>query len=184
MVRLIQVRRPFDLLVSWLELQQLELNRELLKNGSIVLERIFLYHEPEVLEEAWRLIDQAGTVMTVDQVQLWLDDKDAYLVGFLRKWLPLASPFPFGDSLQCGNFLLRYEDLGRCQQILQALGQDDLNADQLTAFSPRHQQVMKRHATRVTELIQTNKELLVKADAYVMAEVPAMQALYPEQISN
>lgn len=59
MVRLIQVRRPFDLLVSWLELQQLVLNRALLRNASIALERIFLYHEPEVLEEAWRLIDDA-----------------------------------------------------------------------------------------------------------------------------
>ena len=184
MLRLIQVRRPFDLLVSWLELQQLVQNREILKGSSIVLERIFLYHEPEVLEEAWRLIDQAGTVMTAEQVQAWLADKVGYVVGFLRKWLPLARPLADGDRFLSGNVLMRYEDLGQCQQLLQALGRDDLNAEQLPAFAPRHQQVMKRRATRVTELIQASRELLLQADTQVMAAVPAMQQLYPQPISQ
>jgi len=184
MLRLIQVRRPFDLLVSWLELQQLVQNRDILKGSSIVLERIFLYHEPEVLEEAWRLIDQAGTVMTAEQVQEWLADKVGYVVGFLRKWLPLARPLVDGDRFLGGEVLMRYEDLGQCQKLLQALGRVDLKAEQLPAFAPRHQQVMKRRATRVTELIQASRELLLQADAQVMAAVPAMQQLYPQSISQ
>jgi hypothetical protein len=63
------------------------------------------------------------------------------------------------------------------------LGRNDLKAEQLPAFAPRHQQVMKRRATRVTELIQANRELLLQADTQVMAAVPAMQQLYPQQIS-
>jgi hypothetical protein len=183
MLRLIQVRRPFDMLVSWLELEQLTQNREILKGSSIVLERIFLYHEPEVLEEAWRLVDQAGTVMTTNQVQAWLADKVGYVLGFLRKWLPLTRPLADGSLFLDGNVLMRYEDLGQCQQLLQALGRNDLKAEQLPAFAPRHQQVMKRRATRVTELIQANRELLLQADTQVMAAVPAMQQLYPQQIS-
>ena len=179
MLRLIQVRRPFDLLVSWLELEQLAQNREILKGSSIVLERIFLYHEPEVLEEAWRLIDQAGTVMTPEQVQAWLVDKVGYVVGFLRKWLPLAKPFLPDQPLQGGNVLLRYEDLGHCHQLLKALGREDLDSEQLPAFAPRHRQVLKRRAARVTELVEAHHMLLLQADAEVMAAVPAMAELYP-----
>ncbi len=92
MLRLIQVRRPFKLLVSWLELEQLAQKREILKGSSIVLGRISLYHEPDVLEEAWRLIDQAGMVMTAEQVQAWLADKVCSVLGIRRKWVPLARP--------------------------------------------------------------------------------------------
>jgi hypothetical protein len=179
MLRLIQVRRPFDLLVSWLELQQLELNRALLKDGSIVLERVFLYHEPEVLEEAWRLIDEAGTVMAAEQMQEWLAEQMQYVVGFLRKWLPLAKLFRPDQPLLGGNVLLRYEDLGHCHQLLKALGREDLQVDQLPAFAPRHRQVLKRRAARVTELVEAHHKLLLQADAEVMAAVPAMAELYP-----
>jgi len=180
MVRLIQVRRPLNLLVSWLELQQLELNRELLKQSSIVVERVFLYHEPEVLAEAWRVIDQSGTVMSEEQVQHWLHKQQEYVVGFLKKWLPLTTPFPFGERVQSGNLLLRYEDLGRCQQLMEAFGLNALQSESLPAFSPRHPRVKQRRASRVTALIEANWELLVNADHAVMAAVPALWDLYPE----
>ena len=183
MLRLIQVRRPFDLLVSWLELQQLVLNRALLKEASIVLERVFLYHEPEVLEEAWRLIDEAGTVMTAEQVQEWLAKQVPYVLGFLRKWLPLAKPFLPDQPFRGGNVLLRYEDLGHCHQLLMALGREDLDSEQLPAFAPRHRQVLKRRAARVTELVEAHHMLLLQADAEVMSTVPAMHLLYPEALS-
>ncbi len=184
MVRLILVRRPLHALVSWLELEQLALNQELMQQSSLALERIYLYHEPEVLEEAWRVIDQSGVVMTTDQVQVWLDEKVQYLISFLRKWLPLTRPFPFGEGLLGGNFLLRYEDLGRSDALLEAFGLARPKGHAMRAFAPRHPDVMKRRSTMVAELVQASQEALQKADALVLAEVPAMQALYPLAARN
>ena len=184
MARLIQIRRPFDLLVSWLELEQLNQNRALLEGSAIVLERIYLYHEPELLEAAWKLIDKTGTTMSADQVQQWLEEKVYYVVGFLRKWLPLAKPLTARSGFLGGNVLLCYEDLGECQILLQALGRGDFNAEQLPAFAPRHQLVMMRPAAKVTELIQASRALLLQANADVMGAVPEMQILYPEPIQG
>jgi hypothetical protein len=97
----------------------------------------------------------------------------------LRKWLPLAKLFRPDQPLQGGNVLLRYEDLGHCHQLLKALGREDLHVDQLPAFAPRHRQVLKRRAARVTELVEAHHKLLLQADAEVMAAVPAMAELYP-----
>ncbi|WP_159818872.1 hypothetical protein [Cyanobium sp. Copco_Reservoir_LC18] len=178
MVRLIQVRRPLHALVSWLELEQLNENRQLLQQASIALERIYLYHEAEVLEEAWRLIDQAGVVMTTEQVSEWLTRKVRYVVRFLEKWLPLAKPFPFGARLTGGNFLLRYEDLGRSEQLLDSFGLARLEGEHGLAFSPRHPDVMQRRSSRVAELIQAHQKDLEDAEALVLAQVPGMQKLY------
>jgi hypothetical protein len=178
MVRLIQVRQPLDLLVSWLELEQLTHNRSLLADAGISLERIFLYHEPQLLEAVWMLVDKAGTIMSADQVQQWLEEKVCYVVGFLYKWLPVAKRLPAACSgLLGGNILLRYEDLGEYQVLLQALGRDDLNSQQLPAFAPRHR-VMKRPSLRVSDLIEVSRPLLIQADADVMAAVPEMRILY------
>ena len=179
MVRLIQVRRPLHALVSWLELEQLNENRQLLQQASIALERIYLYHEAEVLEEAWRLIDQAGIVMTSEQVSEWLNRKVRYVVGFLQKWLPLAKPFPFGHRLSGGNVLLRYEDLGRSHELLESFGLARLDEEHGLAFTPRHPDVMQRRSARVAELIQAHRRELEEAEAVVFAEVPSMQELYP-----
>jgi hypothetical protein len=179
MVRLVQVRRPLHALVSWLELEQLNENRQLLQQASLALERIYLYHEAEVLEEAWRLIDQAGVVMTSEQVSEWLNRKVRYVVGFLQKWLPLAKPFPFGHRLSGGNVLLRYEDLGRSQELLESFGLARLDEEHGLAFTPRHLDVMQRRSARVAELIQAHRRELEEAEAVVFAEVPSMQELYP-----
>lgn len=128
MVRLIQVRKPLDLLASWLELEQLTLNRELLQGASIALERVFLYHEAEVLEEAWREIDERGTVMTDEQAQAWLADKVSYVQAFLQKWLPRARPFPFDGRVNGGTYVMRYCDLESSAQILQVRIELALNA--------------------------------------------------------
>ncbi|MDM7958659.1 MAG: hypothetical protein QUV04_02745 [Synechococcus sp. WH 8007] len=178
MVRLIQVRQPFDLLVSWMELAQLTLNESLLVDASISLKRIYLYHEPELLEEAWMLVDEAGAVMNKDQARKWLTEKSRYVVDFLQKWLPLADPFAPCNGYLSGNVVLRYEDLGSCHQLLKAMGRNDLLAMQLPAFAPRHQQVMKRRSARVSELIQDNSALLLQASSNIMTEVPEIQALY------
>ena len=174
MVRLIQVRRPLELLASWLELEQLTLNRELLQSSSIALERVFLYHEAEVLEEAWRVIDERGTVMTDEQAQAWLADKVSYVQAFLQKWLPRARPFPFGGRVSGGTHLLRYSDLERSAQILQALGLKGVQERPLPVFSTRHVDVTVRRSARVTTLIQAQLDALEQADAEIHGQLPAL----------
>ncbi len=174
MVRLIQVRKPLELLASWLELEQLSFNRELLQSSSIALERVFLYHEAEVLEDAWRVIDELGTVMTAEQAQAWLADKVSYVQAFLRKWLPQARPFPFGGQVSGGTYLLRYNDLEHSVPILQALG---LRGDQerpLPVFATQHPDVTVRRSTRVTTLIQAQLGSLEQADQEAQGQLPAL----------
>jgi hypothetical protein len=174
MVRLIQVRKPLDLLASWLELEQLTFNRELLQSASIALERVFLYHEAEVLEEAWRVIDQRGSVMTAEQAQAWLASKVSYVQAFLQKWLPLARPFPFGGRVSGDTYVLRYSDLERSDQILQALGLRGVQERPLPVFATRHPDVAVRRSARMTTLIQTQIDSLEQADRELQAQLPAL----------
>ena len=174
MVRLIQVRRPLELLASWLELEQLTLNRELLQSASIALERVFLYHEAEVLEEAWRLIDERGTVMNAEQTQAWLAGKVNYVRDFLQKWLPRARPFPFGGRASGGTYVLRYSDLERSAQILQALGLKGVQERPLPVFATRHVDVTVRRSARVTTLIQAQLDALEQADQEVQGQLPSL----------
>ena len=174
MVRLIQVRKPLELLASWLELEQLTLNRELLQSASIALERVFLYHEAEVLEEAWRLIDERGTVMNAEQTQAWLAGKVNYVRDFLQKWLPRARPFPFGGRASGGTYVLRYSDLERSAQILQALGLKGVQERPLPVFATRHVDVTVRRSARVTTLIQAQLDALEQADQEVQGQLPSL----------
>ena len=174
MVRLIQVRKPLDLLASWLELEQLTLNRELLQSASIALDRVFLYHEAEVLEEACRVIDERGTVMPAEQAQAWLVDKVSYVQAFLQKWLPRARPFPLGGRVSGGTYVLRYSDLERSAQILQALGLKVVQERPLPVFATRHPDVTVRRSTRVTALIQAQLGSLEQADTEIYGRLPAL----------
>jgi hypothetical protein len=174
MVRLVQVRRPLELLASWLELEQLTLNRELLQSASIALERVFLYHEAEVLEEAWRVIDERGTVMTAEEAQAWLAEKVSYVQAFLQKWLPRAQPFPFGGRVSGGTYVLRYGDLERSAQILQALGLKGVSERPLPVFATRHPDVSVRRSARVTTLIQAQFDSLEQADGEIQDQLPAL----------
>ena len=174
MVRLVQVRRPLELLASWLELEQLTLNRELLQSVSIALDRVFLYHEAEVLEEAWRVIDERGTVMTDEQAQAWLAEKVSYVQAFLQKWLPRAQPFPFGGRVSGGTYVLRYGDLERSAQIMQALGLKGVSERPLPVFTTRHPDVSVRRSARVTTLLQTQMDSLEQADREIQDQLPAL----------
>ena len=58
MYRLIQLREPFELIVSWLELAQLEINKKLLKENSIDTSRIFLYHEASLFSHSLYKVDK------------------------------------------------------------------------------------------------------------------------------
>lgn len=174
MVRLIQVRKPLELLASWLELEQLTLNRELLKSASIAVERVFLYHEAEVLEEAWRVIDDHGTVMTAEQAETWLAAKVSYVQSFLQKWLPQALLFPFGGRASGGTYVLRYTDLEHSRHILQALGLKSARDRPLPVFATRHRDVTMRRSSRVSTLIQAHVGSLEQADAEIQDRLPPL----------
>jgi hypothetical protein len=168
MVRLIQIRKPFDLLASWLELQQLFPNQELLARHSISLNRILLYHEKQLLEDAWQLIDNYGCVMTADGAKAWLHTQSNYVKAFLGKWLPLATPFPFGEPARSGNFLLCYNDLSRGAEILQTFGLKTSTMEDLPKFRKRRLEVSIRQSIRVTDLLQAQTALLNEIDAMIM----------------
>ena len=174
MVRLLQVRRPLEQLASWLELEQLTLNRELLQSASISLERLMLYHEAEVLEEAWRVIDERGTVMNAEEAQAWLAEKVSYVQAFLQKWLPRAQPFPFVGRVSGGTYVLRYGDLERSVQILQALGLKGVSERPLPVFARQHPDVSMRRSARVTTLIQEQFDSLEQADQKIQCQLPAL----------
>jgi hypothetical protein len=168
-IRLIQIRKPRDLLASWLELQQLALNQELLAKYSISLNRIELYHEKQLIEDSWQLIDNYGSVMTADDAKTWLQNKCNYVKAFLEKWLPLTTPFPFGKPTTRGNFLLCYNDLSKGAEILQTFGLKTSTLQELPKFRERRRsEAWIRQSKRVTELLQTQDNLLNELDAMIM----------------
>jgi len=174
MIRLIQIRKPFDLLASWLELQQLELNQELLAQSNISWKRIMLFHEKQLLEDAWHLIDDHGSVMAANDASTWLEAKSSYVKAFLEKWLPIAEVFPFGEPVKKGNFLLGYKYLNKGEEILQSLGIIARNTQELPKFHSRSSDVTRRKSQRVTDLLQTQINLLDKIDAMTMEDFPGL----------
>ncbi len=178
MVRLIQIRRPLHLLVSWLELQQLAFNEKVLQDANIPINRIFLYHEKELIEEAWRVVDAGGSVMASDEVQKWLIAKTDYISRFLNKWLPLATPFPFGKEVAPGgNYIIRYEELGRWGELLASFGRTPQEKQVTITFEPQPQ-VMKRRSAKVTALIKSSQDLLMRSEVVIMGRVPDVKAMY------
>lgn len=174
MLRFVQVRKPVEFLISWLELQQLEVNRELLGSVGISLDRIYLYHEAQLLEDSWSLIDRDGVVMTPHQAQAWLTKKLGYVLAFLNKWLPLSRPFPFGERLSHGTFLLPYNDLRYSSQILESLGLAVPDHPPLTPFVARHIDVTARQSLRVSALVSSQLAELNEAEVQVLHQLPSL----------
>lgn len=177
MVRLIQIRRPFDLLVSWLELQQLEYNRNVLESANLSVNRIYLYHEPELLEEAWQVIDNSGRVMNNQETKEWLTTKTEYIIAFLQKWLPNAKPFPFnGEVVKSGNYILPYEQLSNWDKVLDAFSSPK---DRVQDISFRPKRVInKRRCQKATRLIGDNKEAISAAEAKVVERLANLKGPY------
>lgn len=174
MIRLIQIRKPFDLLASWLELKQLSSNKELLAEKNISLERIMLYHEKQLIEDAWQLIDRRGSVMTKAEAENWLQEKSIYIRAFLKKWIPQAMPFPFGESVSRGTLLLCYEDLDRGPEILESLGFKVDKIEEVPRFHRRNADTTLRQSALITDLIRSQADLLKAIDAKIMETFPSL----------
>jgi hypothetical protein len=180
-VRLVQVRRPLPLLASWLELKQLNINREMLQEHGINPNRIYLYHEPALVESSWPLIDDFGITMSRQEAVVWLQGKVAYISGFLNKWLPLASPLPHEGAPVRGTFVLRYEDLGARADVLQAIGRDSPHppgpAPSETRYAAREGSCLHRRSLRITMLLETLQASLAECEAQILGESGRWQHL-------
>ncbi len=181
-VRLVQVRQPLHLLVSWLELHHLQINRELLEEHGIQPSRIYLYHEKALLDTAWRLIDVAGVSATMADAKDWLDTKSNYVIAFLNKWLPQCQPFPnpYSAPVANGTYLLRYEDLDIFSPSLMTLGQRT-DASQTTstaiAYAPRQRPLLERRSTRISTLLREIQPQLADAEKHILQQTCRWQAL-------
>jgi hypothetical protein len=83
-------------------------------------------------------------------------------------------PFPFGGRVNGGTYVLRYSDLKRSAQVLQALGLKSVQERPLPVFAVRHQDVTVRRSTRVTTLIKAQLGALEQADADIHGQLPAL----------
>lgn len=177
-VRLVQVRRPFNLLASWLELDQLSLNQKFLADNGIGLQRVYLYHEVQLLKEAWRLIDDAGEVMSEEKVQEWLLTKEQYVTAFVDKWLPVCVALPRDRCPIDGSFLLRYEDLGWAAELLMTLLGGSAGGGLPIPFTPKEGRLMERPSLKVSALLRDVEPLIAKSESRIFAACPDYLDLY------
>lgn len=180
-VRLVQVRRPFPLLASWLELKHLHVNREMLERHGIDPKRIYLYHEAALVESSWRLIDEFGTAMKPDLAMQWLGEKTTYIIGFLNKWLPMSSPLPAVIGPTSGTFLLRYEDLGIQSTVLRSIGGFEPETEpadaSATCYRPRGGNHLRRSSQRISALLNQLETDLMDCEAVILRETARWQHL-------
>ena len=160
MYRIVQIRDPFDLLISWLELEQLEYNKKLLKENDIDISRIYLYHETALLEESWELIDMSGCTMKSDEAKEWLLSKKKYIKAFLSKWMPISNRICEKEQYKCGNFVLNYENLKDAENLLSLLGIKDFDKNCLPIFKQKKNNILTRKSKRIESLCQTHSGLV------------------------
>ena len=156
-IRLVQVRRPLNILTSWLELEQLRLNRDLLDQRGISFNRICYHHEKELLQAAYALIDSHGVTMEQEAAAEWLSMKVTYMTNFTEKWVPLCMPVTELAFQASGTYLVRYEDLGQVAPNLSLLfsGLDDckLLLTSHPSFNPRQSATASRRSARFQSLL-------------------------------
>lgn len=104
--RVILVRDPLFVLTSYFALDELSRYRGFLSDHGVNLEKIWLSHEPEMVAQAYRLVDQCYEPLDMPKLEQWLTEKTGYIHGFLDKWVYSAihrsDPF---------THILRYEDI-------------------------------------------------------------------------
>lgn len=108
MRRLILVRDPLYILTSWFALDQIEANRAILAKHGINTNKIWLAHEKEVLNPAYRLLNDHFKPPSLPQLTDWLEKKSQYIAGFMEKWVKPAIEQPESHTQ-----VVRYEDINR-----------------------------------------------------------------------
>lgn len=95
--RLILIRDPLFTLTSWFELEQLGKYTKNLAQHGIDMPKIWLAHEKEVLESAYRVLDGCFEPPGIDNLASWLLNKSGYITSFLDRWVrpALQKPDPY-----------------------------------------------------------------------------------------
>lgn len=106
--RLVLVRDPLYILTSWFALAQLESHKAILIQNGININKIWLAHEKEVLNPAYRLLNEHFFPPTPAQLADWLESNSRYIKGFIEKWVRPAIEQPRSHIS-----VLRYEDLNQ-----------------------------------------------------------------------
>ena len=174
MYRIIQIREPFDLLVSWLELAQLSHNKELLKEKNIDILRIFLYHAPQLQEEGWEIIDTLGKTMNAEEVKEWLAAKKEYIKSFLAKWVLISNLINSKEPHSCGNFVLHYQDMNDPRDLLNLLKIKGFDPIDLPDFRPARLNVLTRKSILITKLAENNSELIQEISCQIKESTPPL----------
>lgn len=175
MFRFIQIRKPLELLISWLELQQLSANKNLLEEHNISLNRIWLYHEPELVQTSWDIIDNNGTTLSRTDTEKWLCSKGEYIGKFFGKWLPLSYPLNAIHNSSHGNYIVKYSDLAEPSRILSLLGTDNLNYQRdLPVFRKQRDNLFIRNSKKITELMINNSEILNELGENLLSNIPKL----------
>lgn len=172
LIRLVQVRQPFDLLCSYLELAQLNLNEDLLRSHGISLQRLCLYHEKDLLETAYSLIDDHGLVMHPEDTSAWIEQQTGYILGFTQKWMPLCRSLADIGDHHHGTYLLRYEELGGVVEtflhFVYSGSRVELQGENATSFTPRSNSVMNRSSKLISRLLHDHFERISSAEQLIL----------------
>ncbi len=174
MFRIIQLREPFDLIISWLELAQLATNKDLLNSKNINISRIYLYHEPSLLEESWEIIDKYGKTMSDTKTSQWLSSQKEYIKSFLLKWLPISNTISTQELHPCGNFVLHYHDMKDPQALLNLLQIKKYDRTKLPTFKPTKENATKRKSKLITDLVETYSELIQEISHEIKISTPLL----------
>ena len=174
MFRIIQLREPFDLIISWLELAQLETNKDLLDDKKINISRIYLYHEASLLEESWEIIDKYGKVMSDIETTQWLSSKREYIKSFLLKWVPVSNKIRTKELYSCGNFVLHYQDMKDPQALFDLLRIKKYDRTKLPTFKSTRENTMKRKSKLITDLVEMNSELIQEISHEIKISTPVL----------
>lgn len=124
MQRLILVRDPLYILTSWFALDQLGAHKDLLAKNGIIVNKIWLAHEKEVLQPAYQLLDQHFNAPSAAALADWLQKKTQYIAGFMKKWVE-----PLRDQPSDGTQIVHYDQINTYIQGLAETYQPYVSAE-------------------------------------------------------
>jgi hypothetical protein len=100
--RVVLVRDPLFILTSWFALEQLQNYKQTLHESGINMEKIWIAHEPEIIESAFRILDNNYCPPSEGMLKIWLEGKSNYIASFFQRWVDpvIANPQPYWQVVQ------------------------------------------------------------------------------------
>jgi hypothetical protein len=167
--RLVLVRDPLYILTSWFALDQLNEHKKLLADNGIIVNKIWLSHEKEVITPAYQLLDEHFIEPTLEKLTAWLEAKSQYISGFMKKWVTPVDPMPNNNN----KLVVRYEDINQyvaklanefkpylTQDVLPSL---DQGLEHLNRQFSKREEPFKAPASSIAFYIESHAELFKSA---------------------